>query len=155
MEEPTYVRSGEKQEEKASKSPPKPDDKKMSPPPAGEDTDILEFTSATEGEGSSSAWELVPEKKIARKIGVKSDSELDHLVKQVIREEAEQRELTSIAAAAAVTSSSGASSTTTKDLIAPIPEDPAAEEAQAAGTKAEGGGSREAGSHLRCNMAGS
>ena len=57
----------DKQEEKASKSTPKPDDKKMSPPPAGEDTDILEFTSATEGEGSSSAWELVPEKKIARK----------------------------------------------------------------------------------------
>ena len=108
----------------------------MSPPPAGDDTDLLEFTSATEGEGSFSAWELVPEKKIARKIGVKSDSELDPLVKKVAREEAEQRELTSIAAAA-VTSSPGASSTTTKDLIATIPEDPAAEAAEAAGTKAE------------------
>ena len=107
----------------------------MSPPPAGDDTNLLEFTSATEGEGSSSAWELVPEKKIARKIGVKCDSELDH-PREMVREEAEQRELTSIAAAAAaaVTSSSGASSATRKDRIATIPEDPAAE---AAGTKAE------------------
>ena len=36
--------------------------------------DLLELTSATKGEGeSSSAWELVPEKKIARKVGVESE----------------------------------------------------------------------------------
>ena len=52
--------------------------------------DILDFTSATEGEegGSSSAWDLVPQElpKIARKIGTKSDSELDYLMKKVIKE---------------------------------------------------------------------
>ena len=100
----------EKTSEKGSKSPPRPDDKKMSPPPAEEDTDILEFISATEGEASSSAWELVPEKKIARKIGVKSDSELDHLVKKVVKEEAEQRKLTSTAAISSSSSSSSSSS---------------------------------------------
>ena len=132
--------------EDPSVSPPQPKESKKSPPPADEDTDVLAFTSATEGEASSSAWELVPEKKIARKIGVKSDSELDHLIKKVVKEEAEQWQLTSpaaasavtaAAAAAAVTSSSGATSTTVKDLFATIPEESAAEAAEAAGTKAE------------------
>ena len=129
--------------EDPSVSPPQPKESKKSPPPADEDTDVLEFTSATEGEASSSAWELVPEKKIARKIGVKSDSELDHLLKKVVKE-AEQHQLTSPAAAsavtpaaAAVTSSSGATSTTVKHLFATIPEESAAEAAEAAGTKAE------------------
>ena len=75
-------------------SPPKskqPEDSKDPSPPepkpqdSAED-DLLEFTSATEGEASSSAWELVPEKKIARKKGVKSDSEIDSLLKKVIKE---------------------------------------------------------------------
>ena len=35
---------------------------------------------------SSSAWEVVPEKKVARKIGVKSDSELDHPLKKAVKE---------------------------------------------------------------------
>ena len=77
----------------------------------------------------------------------------------MVKEEAEQQKLTSTAAitptAAAVTSSSGASSTSVKDLIAPIPEEPAAEAAEAAGTMAEGEAARQAGCHLRCYMAGS
>ena len=118
--------SGKIEEKTSVEDPPlQPKESKKSPPPADEDTDILEFTSGTEGEASSSAWELVPEKKIARKIGVKSDSELDHLIKKVVKEEAEQRQLTSqaaasavtAAAAAAVTSSLGATSTTVKDLL--------------------------------------
>ena len=138
MEEATYVKGGGKQEEETAKSPPKSEDaKKSPPPPTGEDTDLLEFTSATEGEGSSSAWELVPEKRVSRKKGVNSDSELDHLVKKVVQEEAEQRKLTSLKAAA-ITSSSGASSTSVKDVITPIPEDAAAETAEDEGTKAEG-----------------
>ena len=55
-------------------SPPKPeqseDSKDPSPPESkpqdSAEDDLLEFTSATEGEASSSAWELVPEKKIAQ-----------------------------------------------------------------------------------------
>ena len=60
------------------------------------DDDLLEFTSATDGEASSSAWELVPDKKIARKKGVKSDSEIDSLLKKVIKEaeEPEKGEVT-------------------------------------------------------------
>ena len=121
-------------EETALTSPPEPEKKKD---PA--DDDILEFTSATEGEASSSAWELVPEKKIARKKGVNSDSELDHMVKKAVREEAEQRKLTSQAqlTSAAVTTSSGASSTTVKDVVTSIPEDTAAEAAEEEGNKAE------------------
>ena len=115
-------------------SPPEPEKKKD---PA--DDDILEFTSATEGEASSSAWELVPEKKIARKKGVNFDSELDHMVKKTVKEEAEQQQLASQAqvTSAAVTTSSGASSTTAKDVVTPIPEDPAAEAAEEEGDKAE------------------
>ena len=75
-------------------SPKKPEDSKDPSPPESKpqdsaEEDLLEFTSATEGEGeaSSSAWELVPnERKIARKKGVKSDSEIDSLVKKVIKE---------------------------------------------------------------------
>ena len=137
MEEATYVKGGGKQEEESAKSPPKSEDAKMSPvPPTGEDADLLEFTSATE-EGSSSAWELVPEKRISRKKGVNSDSELDHLVKKLVQEEAEQTKLTSLKAAA-ITSSSGASSTSVIDVTTPIPEDAAAETAEDEGTKAEG-----------------
>ena len=103
------------------------------------DDDILEFTSATEGEPSSSAWDLVPEVKIARKKGVKSDSELDHMVKKAVREEAKQRELASKAqvTSAAVATSSGASSTSVKDAVTSIPEDPAAEAAEEEGSEAE------------------
>ena len=88
-EEATYKVSEKKVEESPQPSEPQPSSAAFSP--AGDATfaapdeskdDILEFTSATEGEGeSSSAWQLVPEKKIARKLGVKSDTELDHLLK--------------------------------------------------------------------------
>ena len=80
---------------------------------------------------------LVQEKRIARKKGVHSESELDHLVKKVVQEEAEQRKLASMKGAV-VTSSSGASSTSVIDVITPIPEDKAAEAAEDEGTKAEG-----------------
>ena len=104
-----------------------------------EDDDILDFTSATpqKVKASSSAWEVVPEKKVARKIGVKSDSELDHLLKKVVKE-AKEQPLTS-SSAAAVTSSSAAASTSSKDLFATIPEDITAEKdaEQEAGEKAE------------------
>ena len=108
------------------------------PEPKSQDSvedDLLEFTSATEGEASSSAWELVPERKIARKKGVKSDSEIDSLVKKVIKEAEEptQAQVTS----KDVTSSAGASSTSAKDAVASIPEDPAAETAEEEGSKAE------------------
>ena len=80
-------------EEKKAPSPPPPEEKPTikSPPtvqPVKEDdNDVLNFTSAAEAEAeSSSAWEVVPEKKVARKIGVKIDSEFDHLVQKVILE---------------------------------------------------------------------
>ena len=100
------------------------------------DDDLLEFTSATEDEASSSAWELVPERKIARKKGVNSDSEIDHMLKKAIKEEAEQQEKAQVTPAD-VTASSGASSTSGKDVVASIPEDPAAEaaEEQSRGTR--------------------
>ena len=125
-------------------SPPKPqqseDSKDPSPPESkpkdSAEDDLLEFTSATEGEGeaSSSAWELVPqERRIARKKGVKSDSEIDSLVKKVIKE-AEQPTL-------AVTSKevTSSSSTSTKDVaVTAIPEQPAEEAAaEAEATEAE------------------
>ena len=131
----------QRKEEKPAASPPPPEDKKKKSPPAQqpmeEDDDILDFTSATEGEGSSSAWEVVPEKKVARKVGVKSDSELDHLLKKLIKE-AKEQPLTS-SSAAAVTSSSAAASTSSKDLFATIPKDIIAEKnaEQEAGEQAE------------------
>ena len=89
-------------------------------PPEGDD-DLLEFTSATEGEAeSSSAWELVPgERQIARKKGVKSDSELDDLMKKVIKE-AEGSPPSSSKPLTSMSSSSKAAVTT-------IPEEPAEE----------------------------
>ena len=69
------------------KAEPSGEAKALSPP----EDDLLEFTSATEGEegGSSSAWDLVPPElpKISRKKGTKSDSELDSLMKKVIKED--------------------------------------------------------------------
>ena len=58
---------------------------------------------------------------------------------KVVREEAEQRELTSQAqvTSAAVTTSSSASSTTVKDVVTSIPEDLAAEAAEEEGSKEE------------------
>ena len=129
-------------EDSKDPSPPKPekpeDSKDPSPPePKLQDSaeeDLLEFTSATEGEGeaSPSAWELVPnERKIARRKGVKSDSETDSLVKKVIKGAEQQAPVTS----EKVTSSS---STSAKDVVASIPEDPAAEAAaEDQGTEAE------------------
>ena len=100
------------------------------------DDDLLEFTSATKGEASSSAWELAPERKIARKKGVNSDSEIDHMLKKAIKEEAEQQEKAQVTPAD-VTASSGAPSTSGKDVVASIPEDPAAEAAEEEGSKAQ------------------
>ena len=105
----------------------------MSPPTVQpmEENDVLEFTSATEGEAESSlAWEVVPEKKVACKIGIKSDTELDHLLKKVVEE----------AKSLPVTSSSAAASTSSKDVISSvIKEDITAEKSaeQEAGDKAE------------------
>ena len=79
----------------------------------------------------------MPEKRISRKKGVHSESELDHLVKEVVQKESEQRKLASTKGAV-VTSSSGASSTSVIDVITPIPEDKAAEATEDEGTKAEG-----------------
>ena len=103
--------------------------KESSPPEA--DDDLLEFTSATEGEGeaSSSAWELVPqEQRIARKKGVKSDSELDVMMKKVIKEAEESPPDTSKKLTAASSSS--------KAAITSIAEEPA-EEAEAEKTPSE------------------
>ena len=100
-----------------------------SPPEA--DEDLLEFTSATEGEGeaSSSAWELVPgERQIARKKGVKSDSELDVFMKKVIKEAEESPP----ASSKQLTSASSSS----KAAVTSIPEEPA-EEADAEKTPSE------------------
>ena len=92
------------------------------------DDDLLEFTSATEGEASSSAWELAPDKKIARKKGVKSDSEIDSLLKKVIKE-AEGPEKVQVTPKD-LTSSGAASSTPAKDVaVIAIPEEPADEAA--------------------------
>ena len=122
-----------KPEDSKDPSPPdskKPEDSKDPSPPepkpqdSAED-DLLEFTSATEGEGeaSSSAWELVPhERRIARK----KDSEIDSLVKKVIKE-AEQP-------AQAQVTSENVTSSSAKDVVASIPEDPAAEAAEEQGT---------------------
>ena len=90
-----------------------------SPPDA--DDDLLEFTSATEGEAeSSSAWELVPgERQIARKKGVKSDSELDDLMKKVIKE----AEGSPPSSSKPLTSASASS----KAAVTSIPEEPAEE----------------------------
>ena len=105
----------QQKEEKPVASPPPPEDKKKSPTaqqPIEEDDDVLAFTSTTKGEGeSSSAREVVPEQKVARKVGVKSDTELDHLLKTVVKEAKEQP----------LTSSSAAASTLSKDLFATIP----------------------------------
>ena len=98
------------------------------------DDDIFEFTSATEGEASS-AWDLVPEPKIARKKGVKSDTEIDTMLKKAIKE-AELPEKGQINPKD-VTSSSAASSTPKKDAVTSIPEDLTAEAAEEAGDKAE------------------
>ena len=99
-----------------------------SPPEA--DDDLLEFTSATEGEAeSSSAWELVPgERQIARKKGVKSDSELDVFMKKVIKEAEESPP----ASSKPLTSASSSS----KAAVTSIPEEPA-EEAEAEKTPSE------------------
>ena len=81
-----------------------PADAPSAPQPMEEEDDILDFASATEGEvDSSSAWEVIPEKKVARKIGVKSDTELDHLLKKLV-EEAKSHPLTSSLAAASTSS---------------------------------------------------
>ena len=92
------VGSGAASEDPSPPESKKPEDSKDPSPPESKpqdsvEDDLLEFTSATEGEGeaSSSAWELVPERKIARKKGVKSDSEIDSLVKKVIKKPSSQR----------------------------------------------------------------
>ena len=126
-EEVTRKLGGSKEED------PSPPESKQ--PKDSVDDDLLEFTSATKGEASSSAWELVPEQKIARKKGVKSDSEIDSMLKKVIKE-AEQPEKAQVTSKD-VTASSGASSTSAKDAVASIPEDPAAEAAEEEGSKAE------------------
>ena len=119
-----------------SKLPEKPEAEGASPPKAEQtgkaaessppeaDDDLLEFTSATEGEAeSSSAWELVPgERQIARKKGVKSDSELDMMMKKVIKEAEESPPSSS----KPLTSASSLS----KAAVTSIPEEPA-EEAEA------------------------
>ena len=116
-----------------SKLPEKPEAEGASPPKAEQtgkaaessppeaDDDLLEFTSATEGEAeSSSAWELVPgERQIARKKGVKSDSELDDLMKKVIKE----AEGSPPSSSKPLTSTSSAS----KAAVTSIPEEPAEE----------------------------
>ena len=92
-EEATYKVAEKKADESTPPSEPQPSSAASPPgdtffasPDEGKD-DILEFTSATEGEGEpSSAWELAPEKKIVRKVGVKSGAELDHLLKKAVAE---------------------------------------------------------------------
>ena len=105
-------------------SPPKPQESQDPSPP---EEDLLEFTSATEGEegGSSSAWDLVPpeQPRIARKKVVKSDSELDSLVKKVIKEAESSPPITS----EQLTTSSSSS----KAAITSIAEEPT-KEAEAA-----------------------
>ena len=98
-----------------------PKEKTAQSSPQEADDDLLEFTSASEGEAeSSSAWELVPgERQIARKKGVKSDSELDDLMKKVIKE-AEGSPPSSSKPLTSLSSSSKAAVTT-------IPEEPAEE----------------------------
>ena len=78
----------------------------------------------------------MPERKIARKKGVNSDSEIDHMLKRAIKEEAEQQGKAQVTPIDA-TASSGASSTSGKDVVASIPEAPAAEAAEEEGSKAE------------------
>ena len=80
-----------------------------------------------------------PEPSVPFQQSLPSTHQLDHMVKKAVREEAEQRKLTSQAqvTSAAVTTSSGASSTTVKDVVTSIPEDPAAEAAEEEGSKAE------------------
>ena len=100
--------------------------------------DIFEFTSATEGEVESlSAWELVPEKKVARKVGVKSDAELDQLVKKVIAE-AKTTQITSAPPASTCSSSKDVTSAANEEDVAATNEEEAAaykEEAAAAAAK--------------------
>ena len=123
---PLKTSQGEGSKEKAA---PAAEAKASSPPEA--DEDLLEFTSATEGEGeaSSSAWELVPgERQIARKKGVKSDSELDVFMKKVIKEAEESPP----ASSKQLTSASSSS----KAAVTSIAEEPA-EEAEAEKTPSE------------------
>ena len=100
-------------------SPPKPQEFQDPSPP---EDDLLDFTSATEGEegGSSSAWDLVPPElpRVARKKGVKSDSELDSLVKKVIKE---------AESSPPVTSEQLTTSSSSKAAITSIAEEPAKE----------------------------
>ena len=143
---PEEAASSKPQEEtasppKAQEAAPPPETSEASPPPKSSqdkgskeraaessppeaDDDLLEFTSATEGEAeSSSAWELVPGKRqIARKKGVKSDSELDMMMKKVIKE-AEESPPSSSKPLTSVSSSS-------KAAVTSIPGEPA-EEAEA------------------------
>ena len=97
-------------------SPPKPQEFQDPSPP---EDDILDFTSATEGEegASSSAWDLVPSElpRISRKKGIKSDSELDSLVKKVIKE----------AESSPPTTSEQLTSSSSKAAITSIAEEPA------------------------------
>ena len=95
--------------------------------------DILDFTSATEGEdvASSSTWDLVPDYKVSRKKGVKSDSEMDTLLKRVIKE-AEASPPSKLEPLTASSSSSKADiipkdDNTSKAAITSIAEEPAAE----------------------------
>ena len=100
------------QQSEGSKDPSPPESKSQDPG----NEDLLEFTSATEGEASSSAWEMVPEKKIARKKGVKSDTELDSMMKKVIKEAESSPPGSSAQVTAAASSSS-------KEIITPIAEE--------------------------------
>ena len=110
-------------------SPPKPQQSQDPSPP---EDDLLEFTSATEGEegGSSSAWDLVPPElpKISRKKGTKPDSELDSLMKKVIKEAESSPPDTS--------KQLTASSSSSKAAITSIAEEPT-EEAEAEKTPSE------------------
>ena len=88
----------------------------------------MDFTSATEGEegGSSSAWDLVPPElpRISRKKGIKSDSEIDSLVKKVIKE-----------AESSPPDTSGQLTTSSKAAITSIAEEPAKDADAAEGEK--------------------
>ena len=110
-------------------SPPKPQEFQDPSPP---EDDLLDFTSATEGEegGSSSAWDLVPPElpRVSRKKGVKSDSEIDSLVKKVIKEAESSPPITS----EQLTTSSSSS----KEAITSIAEEPAKEADAAEAEKA-------------------
>ena len=123
---PQKTPQGEGSKEKAE-----PTERAKGPSPPEEEEDLLEFTSATEGEGeaSSSAWEMVPpERRIARKKGTKSDSELDVLMKKVIKE----AEASPPDASKQLTASSSSS----KAAITSIAEEPT-EEAEAEKTPSE------------------